>query len=576
VIPHVVRGDRMVGLTSYLAGPGRHNEHADQHIVAGSPGTAKWPGRPLGHDDALALGSFLDEPRKVFGKEIRDGSVWHCSLSLTPEEEPLSDETWAAISRDFVAAMGFDTGDLDEAPCRWVSIRHGASHQGNDHVHIAVSLVRENGRKADTYFRGRGDFQTAQNAARQLEVKYGLTTLESVKMNRATRGWHPADLEMRATRMARAQHRAAENNGAPAWAELPAAERQKLRAPYLLDEQPRDTLARTLRACAAEARDEADFVRLGRQSGLLFRPYFKQGSATEVTGYAVAQRPPQGERPIFFGAVKRLGYDLGLARLRRQWPQGQAEVAAAEAEWQRVQLRRPPSKATATLDMPTDAAYTLVTGFLRETVEQLAAVPTDDFDTWTRVARRSAGLMASWAARMEPTPGPLAAAADSLSKAGQTKLPEKSSETPLTSSFSGIAGLLAVSMAKGNGSKTAQALLLAQLIQLVDSIGRAMEAADQARLAKELLTKTSARLTSVHNTLRPDVGRDVAGQAPTAATPDLPKADPADTTGWTTGPDGVPVRSLTQGLAQRATSPPTKTGPPETGPSPGRDDGYGR
>jgi hypothetical protein len=87
--------------------------------------------------------------------------VWHCSLSLPPGEGPLSDEQWAAISEDFISRMDF----ADPSPGRWVAIRHGESRAGNDHVHLVVGLVREDGRPAKTW----NDRPRAQRIAGELE-----------------------------------------------------------------------------------------------------------------------------------------------------------------------------------------------------------------------------------------------------------------------------------------------------------------------------------------------------------------------------------------------------------------------
>lgn len=35
MMPNITRGARMSGLMSYLAGPGRSNEHSEPHLVAG-------------------------------------------------------------------------------------------------------------------------------------------------------------------------------------------------------------------------------------------------------------------------------------------------------------------------------------------------------------------------------------------------------------------------------------------------------------------------------------------------------------------------------------------------------------
>ena len=110
-MPNITRGTRMGGLMQYLVGPGRHNEHSEPHLVAGDDAIMAW------HDVAELDGSAardvaaqLDRPRQVFGTEIPDGHVWHCSLSLRASEGQLSDEKWAEVSRDFVEGMGYIGG----------------------------------------------------------------------------------------------------------------------------------------------------------------------------------------------------------------------------------------------------------------------------------------------------------------------------------------------------------------------------------------------------------------------------------------------------------------------------------
>ena len=42
LIGKVLRGTRVAGLTRYLYGPGRHEEHIDPHLVAGWRDPAEW------------------------------------------------------------------------------------------------------------------------------------------------------------------------------------------------------------------------------------------------------------------------------------------------------------------------------------------------------------------------------------------------------------------------------------------------------------------------------------------------------------------------------------------------------
>ena len=211
MMPNITRGDRVAGVMVYLAGEGRHNEHTNPHVVAGHDVIVDAVGgRELSTDDALDIANELDLPRRVFGTRVtvpvkewseeqqrqvkvgdRDAHVWHCSLSLRAEEGTLSDEQWNRIATDFVEGMGFGpTGD-DGAGCRWVAVRHGLSSAGNDHVHIVVNLVREDGTKASVH----NDQPRAQRLANELEHRHGLQVLESREVGRgALAGAKPAEL----------------------------------------------------------------------------------------------------------------------------------------------------------------------------------------------------------------------------------------------------------------------------------------------------------------------------------------------------------------------------------------------
>ena len=183
MMPNITRGGRMGGLMVYLVGEGRTNEHEDQHLVAGDPAIMTMYGDDvLDQATALSIARDLDEPHRVYGTEVTqlksitdpetgdvhreriDAHVWHCSLSLAAEEGQLSDEKWNAIATDFVDAMEFTETTSGRSPARWVAVRHGLSKNGNDHVHIAVSLVREDGTKVNVH----RDRQRSQDAAREL------------------------------------------------------------------------------------------------------------------------------------------------------------------------------------------------------------------------------------------------------------------------------------------------------------------------------------------------------------------------------------------------------------------------
>jgi hypothetical protein len=68
----------------------------------------------------------------------------------------------------------------------------GVSKAGNDHVHVVVGLVREDGTKASTW----NDRPGAQKAAGGLERKHALVVLESRQAGRGSRGHRPGEREL--------------------------------------------------------------------------------------------------------------------------------------------------------------------------------------------------------------------------------------------------------------------------------------------------------------------------------------------------------------------------------------------
>lgn len=504
MMPNVTRGDRMAGLTTYLVGKGRANEHTEPHLVAGDDALMAWhDDAELGDDAARSIARHLDRPRTSFGVDVQGGHVWHASLSLRAEEGMRTDEEWGAIARDFVTAMGFDDNEGTKAPCRWVAIRHGVSKAGNDHIHIAVNLVREDGTKASTH----NDFHRAQTASRALEVKYGLEQLESTKGERSTRGYSPAEqarVQESAAKFAEKKYQQqAERSGEPmpSWAELDGKERQARVAAEVRLNVPRNDLARSVRGAATSADNEAEFVRRMRRTGLLVRPRFADGRTDVVTGYSVAARPEAGQRPIWYGGG-HLGRDLTLPRLREGWPDTPTGATDAAAEWSAAKRGRrivAPGRESHEPDPELWTRYTREIGELRD---KLRSVPIDDRETWQSVARQTAGAFAAWSNAVESEPGDLAAAADALSKSAQTfRRPVQPQRAGLASV--GGAAMLLASATRGGQGPAAQAALLRQLMNLSGAIYDAAKASGEARQAALLATDVRERLTHVRQGLAP-------------------------------------------------------------------------
>jgi len=501
MIPNITRGDRMTGLMVYLVGDGRDNEHAEQHLVAGDSAIVTMYGYDaLDRNAALAIAHDLDEPRVLFGVDVKrkvtttdretgeassqyvNADVWHCSLSLGPEDGQLSDEKWGEIAQQFVDRMGF-TEASGKAPCRWVAVRHGLSKNGNDHVHIAVSLVREDGTKASVHM----DRPKAQRACRELEREHELTQLAQDGRSLGERGIKPPE-------QARAIRHGVEVEG--------------------------HRLERAVRAAATASVDEGEFVRRLRQGGVLVRPRFATGRDDVVAGYSVALRPEKNEPVVWHGGGK-LARDLTLPRLREGWPDSPQSAQAAVEEW-RATSRNPwqyrpvaPGREEAT---PDPTMWKQYTEDLRQMRAQMQSVPIDDRAGWAHLARDTAGAFAAWSQRVESTPGPLAATARDLARTAHIRAHESKPKPAGRVSSAGATALLMAAATGGNGSM-AEALMLRQLAATAKAVMDMHGAAGDLRRAQQIDRTLREQYTAVRDRL-PAIQTAAAAQPAPAATVD--------------------------------------------------------
>lgn len=516
MIPNITKGDRMAGLLVYLAGPGRANEHTDPHLVTGSAPIMAWHNDDeLGRDAALSIAHELDQAKNVLGVEVKGGHVWHCSLSLRAEEGDLTDQKWADIANDFMDDMGF-TEASGKAPVSWVAIRHGHSKAGNDHIHIAASMVREDGTKWSSHL----DFKRAQDTARSLEKKYGLEELSPVY---AMRGLRPGERE------------AAERRGAP--------------------EPERRSLARKVRACATAAADEAEFVRRFRHTGAMIKPRYAAGRDDVVVGYSVAERPPKGVRPVWYGGG-HLAKDLTLPKLRNDWNDNPQLATEAVAEWGAALRGRRPVNVGREANEPDPQMWERYSNEVAQLRETLRTVPLDDHATWAHVARETSGAFAAWSTATEATPGPLAAAADELSKTAQLRRYPVRPIKSVGPSARGASMILMAATMGGQGT-AAQAIMLRQLLNVSKAVHDMHKASNDLRRARQISELVRTQLSQVAATLpsitvpspaidseaTAAVSMSAAGEAPARVAGSVvpPKYEqartPVTTRGGTTRPD---------------------------------------
>jgi hypothetical protein len=279
VIGKVLRGTNVRRLLYYLYGPGKSNEHADPHLVAGfcDPADLEPERRQNGSRDFRRLAGLLTQPVAALAGPGYARPVWHCSVRAAPEDRVLSDQECSQVAVQVMDRAGLAPAD-DDLGVRWVAVRHGA-----DHVHLVATLARQDGTRPRIW----NDFYGVREACRDAERQLGL------------RPTAPAD-RTAARRPSRAETEQSARRG---WGE-----------------PPRVTLRREVCTAAAGARSEQEFFIRLTEAGVAVRKRCSTTHPGQVTGYAVGL-PWHSARDggiIWYGGGK-LAADLTLPRLRRRW-----------------------------------------------------------------------------------------------------------------------------------------------------------------------------------------------------------------------------------------------------------------
>jgi hypothetical protein len=213
--------------------------------------------------------------------------VWHCSARVAAQDRVLSDSEWAQVARDLLHGAGVVSRG-DKGGPRWAAIRHA-----DDHIHIAVVLVRQDtGRR----FWPHRDYPKLRVAAREIEQRLGLTLTAAAD---ATASRAPVRGEV---------EKAARRGQAPA----------------------RPELVRALTAAAVTAHDVNSFEAALRSAGYLVE--IRYGPSGDALGYKVARpddRTAAGY-PVYYSGSK-LAVDLSMPRLQQRWA-GVLGAAAASAD----------------------------------------------------------------------------------------------------------------------------------------------------------------------------------------------------------------------------------------------------
>jgi hypothetical protein len=276
------RGTHLAGLFYYLFGRGKSCEHISPHLVAGwrHPAELEPPQRPGGRRDFRMLTGLMEAPLAVLGDRAPAKPVWHCVVRAAPGDPDLGDGAWMRIAAEVMHRTGLSRHGEEDEGVPWVAVHHG-----DNHVHIAAVLARQDRRRAHLH----NDYFRIGEALRDLEAEYGLQ------------------------RVVRADRTAAQRPT--------RAEREKA-AQADRSEPPRVTLQRQVAAAAAGTRSDAEFFAVLAKRGLRVRLRHSTHNPEEVTGYAVGldgDTTAAGEQ-VWYGGGK-LAPDLSLPKLRRRWPE---------------------------------------------------------------------------------------------------------------------------------------------------------------------------------------------------------------------------------------------------------------
>jgi hypothetical protein len=477
---------------AYLFGPGRGNEHSDMRVVTADGALGVLDGQRLDakqdRAEVVALGQRLDFARKAFGTEVPGGHVWHMSLAL-PAGEHLADEQWAEVAREAMDVLGF-SGAGGKAPCRWVAVAHGKSSNENEHIHIAVTLIRGDGTRASIW----NDRRKMSKFAAEIEQRFGLFVIEG-RAGAGKPSLSRAELERAAT------------------STEPEPERVRL--------------ARMVRAHASASGSEAEFARRLRGDGqLLARPRFA-ADRTGVVGYSVALAPTDQAKPLWFGGG-RLAVDLALPRLRVRWVAGDpAEVVTA---WSG---RARPGREARVLST---AAWPAATAETERTLTWLRELDRGDVGAWAGAAHELAGVFATLSVRLEPAPGAFAETCDVLAALSWRRLGE--SRARRTRTVSALAGVAMVCR-QASGVDNGTAALIVALFLCVEAVHRsrvlAARAAQADRRLADILERTAAALPP--GTLGVETAASRRARAASARL-----AGPGRAVGGRSGPDVPPYR----------------------------------
>lgn len=418
MVVHVAKsGKDMPGLMRYLYGPGKSDEHTNQRMVAASTGLAEaFPGA-LTPAEAAELARVVDlswreqmaESSAMAGvgrggvsrATLRTGGgpdtvldsdkehVYHLIVSLPPGSD-WTDDQWATVARDVVAGMDFNQGAEDDNGCRWAAVAHGTSSGGNEHLHIAVNLVRQDGQRASVH----NDF------IRVRDVRQSIEQSRDFVLPLHDQGRSPV-------------------RSLPGYSmteHVKAKERSVAGGSALPD---RVLLQQVLRAAAGSSSTEEEWIETVMAAGdgiEMEAARWAPGGREQATGYKI--RLADGP----WLSASQLAPDLTLGKLRPQWADAETDESRAQARalW-REEGDLPTVHVPAAPSQHLDAAETALQGWAAE----LRASDPADAELWRQASREAAAVTSTLSRTVGPSGEALAGAGQTLSRQALTVVDER-------------------------------------------------------------------------------------------------------------------------------------------------------
>lgn len=493
MITRVYRGCDAPELVSYLYGPGRFNEHTNQHLVACWEAGNESQLEPVSFaPDALSaaelrshgrrIGKILDLP--VAACDVEPDHVYHLVLRNDASDRILTDQEWAAIARDAMDRTGIAPAG-DPMGCRWVLIRHA-----DDHVHLAATLARQDGVRPRRF----ADFLKLRQVARDWEERLGLTPSAPADRTAAvnptigeTKKAERNAAQRRTRPSGRAGERAGEGDRASDTAFRAAGAGPARRGGRGPVETPRQQLTRLVHAAASQSRDLPSLRALLDQWGVQVFVRDSQVRPGEVTGlsFGLHGHADRDGNLIRYGGG-RLAPDLSWPKLTARWTQATGDGDGPAAYDPRATAASPQDRA---------AVWQEAERIVRDAADRIRRDGLGDPDSVGEELWAAADVLRCLATAVEgKTPGPLHQAADHLARAGRHAHRRTPARTQGGSTLR-RAGLLMAYLAATNTHRDhKRELQLQAMILALASLARAVAAArrNQGRLHQARAALTAA------------------------------------------------------------------------------------